>query len=302
MKRACVAAILILGCDGGEAISHGDASSDTAFDDASVDAADALDGGPDAPRFDGGVDATPADAAPDVGRVDASRDAASGFDASGGLVPARGGSSRGTGGGPASGEMRVTSDGISYRLVVPSSYREGTPNGLLVVFSGTEGASTMTMNLRSVGSMVGLADLIYVVLDGPTYFGDGAAGASALDAVRSAYDIDNDRTFLLSESAGTRAGLQLGLDTRQSYFAAYWANDVNAAASPRASAAELGFAPWGNAGPGGDFADANAIVAGMRAAGYRIEEPAPYNGAGSGTHGAPEQFVAALRWFVGRSR
>ena len=100
--------------------------------------------------------------------------------------------------------------------------------------------------------------------------------------------MDNDRTFLLSESAGTSAGLQLGFDLRPSYFAAFWANDVNASATPSRSASALGFAPWGNAGPGGDFADANAIVAGMQSAGYRIAEPAPYGGPGAGTHGASE--------------
>ncbi len=89
-----------------------------------------------------------------------------------------------------------------------------------------------------------------------------------LDAVRANYDVDNDRTWLLSESAGTREGLVLGLDSRQAWFAAYWSNDVNTAATPSRTGSKLGFAPWGNAGPGGDLPNATVIVDGMRAAGY----------------------------------
>ncbi|MCP4499328.1 MAG: hypothetical protein GY822_05095 [Deltaproteobacteria bacterium] len=68
------------------------------------------------------------------------------------------------------------------------------------------------------------------------------------------------------------------------------------------SATEIGFAPWGNAGPGGNFNGANTVVANMRSAGYRISDPAPYDGSGADTHGAPNQFVATLQWFVGKSR
>ena len=152
----------------------------------------------------------------------------------------------------------------------------------------------------------GMGSVIVGILDGSDYFSDGEAGAAdgevMIDDVRSKYDIDNDRTYLLSESAGTTSGLVLGFEVRQSYFAAFWANDVNAAASPGQTAAELGFEPWGNAGPGGDYADANAIVAGMDEAGYRLPSDAPYSGAGSGTHGSTEQFVAAIGFFEGKSR
>ena len=96
--------------------------------------------------------------------------------------------------------------------------------------------------------------------------------------------------------------LSLGFHLRQSYFAAYWANDVNANDAPAKTAAQLGFAPWGQVGPGGDLADANAIVSAMRTAGYRLPTPAPYNGAGSGTHGDPNQFIAAISWFPGKTR
>jgi hypothetical protein len=140
------------------------------------------------------------------------------------------------------------------------------------------------------------------VLDGKQYYGNGSAGATVLDDVRAKYDVDNDRTYLLSESAGTSAGLQLGLGLRQSYFAAYWANDVNASGTPAKTAGELGFAPWGQAGPGGDFPDAEAIVSGMQAAGYRLPNPAPYSGPGSQSHGDTQQFLEAASWFQGKTR
>jgi hypothetical protein len=153
-----------------------------------------------------------------------------------------------------------------------------------------------------VSAYVGTTDFVFAVLDGVQYNGNGQAGATVLDDVRAKYDVDNDRTYLMSESAGTSAGLQLGLQLRQSYFAAYWANDVNTSGTPSKDAAQLCFAPYGNAGPGGDYADANAIVNGMKGADYRTPPPAPYDGPGSGTHGATEQFLAALEWFPGKTR
>jgi hypothetical protein len=219
--------------------------------------------------------------------------------ANGGVVPPFHSSSHGSGGN-AQGGSATTSDGIAYILVPPSSAT--TPTPLMIVFSGVEGGQTMASNVSQAGPALGLSDVMFAVLDGSVYFGQGAAGASVLDDVRAHFDIDNDRTYLLSESAGTSAGLQLGFQLRQSYFAAYWANDVNNQATPSQNATALGFAPFGNAGPGGDDADAQAIVNAMSAAGYRIEQPAPYNGQGSTTHGDPNQFIAALQWFVGRSR
>ena len=115
-------------------------------------------------------------------------------------------------------------------------------------------------------------------------------------------DIDNDRTWLLSESAGTGAGLQLAFHLRPTYFAAFWANDVNTSDTPGQTADDLGFAPWGNAGPGGDYNDANIIVDGMEAAGYRLPADAPYSGTGSNQHGSTEQFLAAVSFFPGKSR
>ena len=208
------------------------------------------------------------------------------------------GSSGGNGGGAANGAPTTTPTGVTYRLIAKGG---PGPHALLLVYSGTEGGATMTANLNQVAPAFGLSAVI-AVLDGMTYNGDAAAGADVLDDVRLAYDIDNDRTTLLSESAGTSAGLKLGFEVRQSYFAAFWANDVNASATPQKTAAELGFAPWGNAGPGGAWAAANAIVGGMKAAGYRSDGPTPYDGPGSGNHGDPNQFIAAVQWLVGKSR
>lgn len=220
----------------------------------------------------------------------------------GALVPPRGASSGGQGGGPAPSGTTINLGSVSYILIVPSGYSAATPTRLMIVYSGTEGATVMASNLRSVAPMSGLSDVIFAVLDGPATFGNGASGVPVLDDVRARYNIDNDRTFLLSESAGTQAGLALGLQLRQSYFAAYWANDVNASASPSKTAAQLGFAPWGNAGPGGQLATAQAIVNGMKTAGYRLPADAPYSGAGSTQHGNTQQFLAAIAFFDGKTR
>ena len=196
----------------------------------------------------------------------------------------------------------MQASGIQYQLVVPASYTAGHATPLLIVYSGTEGGQQMTSNLMQVASFTGTANFIEAVLDGVTYNGNGNAGATVLDAVRAKYDIDNDRTYLLGESAGTTAAEALGFQLRQSYFAAYWANDVNATASPSQTATNLGFAPWGQVGPGGQFATANSIVSSMQAAGYRLPNPAPYAGNGAGTHGDPNQFIAAVSWFPGKTR
>jgi len=280
--------LLLVGCGSGTIYRGGDGAPTDGL--ASVDAA--ADGtvgpGPDAAP---GIDATP------------EPDAAPGPDAqTTGVVPPIGGASGGAGGSTAPSGAWASAGGVDYLIIVPSGYSEAVPNRLMIVYSGTEGAQTMTNNLLQVAGPYGLGDVIFAVLDGVTYYGNGAAGATVLNDVRTRYNVDNDRTFLLSESAGTSAGLQLGLSLRQSYFAAYWANDVNAQAAPTANAASLGFAPWGNAGPGGDFVDANAIVAGMVGAGYRLPADAPYSGPGASTHGDPQQFLAAIAFFNGKSR
>ncbi len=216
------------------------------------------------------------------------------------VTPPLGGSSGGSGGATSVAGAVEQAGSVTYRLIVPAS--PATPTPLLIVFSGTEGGDTMTQNLMSAGSYTQTDGFIEAVLDGVVYNGNGAAGATVLDAVRAAYDVDNDKTYLLSESAGTTAGLSLGFHLRQSYFAAYWVNDVIASDSPAQTAAELGFAPWGQVGPGGDFTDAQSIVNAMKAADYQLPNPAPYNGPGAGTHGDPNQFLAALEFFPGKTR
>ncbi len=218
------------------------------------------------------------------------------------VLPPLKGSSGGKGGASSSSGSLQNAKGTSYIIITPSGYSASTPHPLLMVISGTEGYQVMAQNLRSVASYAGLTGMIFAVLDGKATYNNGQAGADVLDHVRSRYNVENDRTYLLSESAGTRAGLQLGLNLRQSYFAAYWANDVNASATPARKAAQLGFKPWGNAGPGGQYTLANSIVAGMKAAGYRLPAQAPYAGAGAGQHGSTQQFLAAVKFFVGKSR
>ena len=307
----CVSALALAGCSGdGEGDSletllttlpgtTGDGDGD-----GDGDAGDG-DGAPGDGDGDGDGDGAPGDGdgAPGDGDGDGDGDGAPGDgdgdgDGAPGLDPPAGESSGGMGGGAASGSV-MQAGNVSYRLIAPGA---GGPYPLLIVYSGVEGGATMTANLMMVKDFVGAGSFVFAVLDGVTYNGNGAAGATVLDAVRGLYDIDNDRTYLLSESAGTTAGLELGLELRQSYFAGYWANDVNASGTPLLSAAQLGFAPYGNAGPGGNFVDANAIVSGMAAAGYRTPPPAPYDGAGSGTHGDPNQFIAAMQWFPGKTR
>jgi hypothetical protein len=267
--------------------------------DAGGDAA----GGDDAQSGDDAQHSSDAVASDDGGTTqDAASSDASPSDASGGGpgVPPFGGASGGSGGAAGLQGATETAGGVTYNLIVPSS--PAMPSPLLIVYSGTEGGATMTQNLIGVGPSTGTDGFIEAVLDGVTYNGNGMAGATVLDDLRAKYDIDNDRTYLLGESAGTTAALQLGFHLRQSYFAAYWANDVNASDSPGQNASQLLFAPWGQAGPGGDVADAQAIVSAMQAAGYRLPNPAPYSGPGSGTHGDPQQFIAAVSWFPGKTR
>ncbi|MHC4663265.1 MAG: hypothetical protein ACYS8W_16505 [Planctomycetota bacterium] len=219
----------------------------------------------------------------------------------GSLQPPAGESSSGSGGD--TGVSHTTSTGVSYNLIVPGSYSDGSPNELLIVYSGTEGAGMMTQNLMTAGSQY-IGSFICAVLDGPSYRGNGQAGADVLDDVRAGFNIDNDRTCLLGESAGTGGAASLA-NLRQSYFAAYWANDITseiAGWSPAQSASELGFAPHGNVGPGGQTAIAQQVVDAMAAKGYRLPPDAPYSGPGCNSHGDPSQFFAALQFFPGKTR
>ena len=261
--------------------------------------------GGDDQGFDAGAeaasDAPPTDAPSDAAQQkDSSPSDAANDGTTQAGVPPFGGSSKGSGGATSLNGATETAGSITYRLVVPAS--PAKPSPFLLVFSGTEGGATMTNNLIGVGPWTGTDGFIRAVLDGVVYNGDGAAGATVLDDVRAKYDVDDDRTYLLSESAGTTAGLQLGFHLRESYFAAYWVNDVNASDAPGQTAAQIGFAPWGQVGPGGDFTDASTIVSAMQAAGYRLPNPAPYAGAGAGTHGDPNQFIAAVSFFPGKTR
>ncbi len=209
-------------------------------------------------------------------------------------------SSGGSGGSDHPSGSSVQIGGVSTMLLAPSGVSSRSTVPLLMVISGTEGAQGMMSNMTQVAPYFGLGDALIVVLDGRS--ASAVDGASVLDGLRALYDVDNDRTWLLSESAGTRAGLQLAFDERPSWFAAYWANDVNAQDTPTIHADQLGFAPWGNVGPGGDWPDADAIVDGMRAAGWQLPADAPYSGPGSDTHGSTDQFLEAVDFFAGKER
>jgi hypothetical protein len=270
----------------------------TADDDVDADSSDEDTDDADTTTGDGDGDTTTGDGDGDTTTGDGDGDTTTGDGDGDPLVPPAGESSGGMGGGVAAGTPAQAGN-ISYYLIAPGS---AGPYPLMIVYSGVEGAGLMTQNLLMVQEFVGASNFVFAVLDGVTYNGNGDAGATVLDAVRGLYDIDNDRTYLLSESAGTTAGLELGFELRQSYFAAFWANDVNASGGPTMTAAQLGFQPYGNAGPGGDWPDANAIVSAMQAADYRTPPPAPYNGPGSDIHGDPNQFIAAMQWFPGKTR
>jgi hypothetical protein len=241
-------------------------------------------------------DAGTADA-PAPGASDASADAAP----KGNITPPLAGSSKGTGGSVPVNGSEVSAQGVAFRLLVPATYR-GSPTPLLVVYSGVEGALQMMQNLAILGPSTSTNTFIRIVLDGVNLGGNGQAGAVALDAVRANYNIDNDRTYVMGESAGTVGALKLAFRLRQSYFAAYWANDITASDVPAANATTLGFAPFGQVGPGGNATDATAIVKAMKTAGYRLPTVAPYADTGFNVHGSPEQFVAALSFFSGKTR
>ncbi|TET31439.1 MAG: hypothetical protein E3J72_22235 [Planctomycetota bacterium] len=206
--------------------------------------------------------------------------------------PPFGESSNGSGGG-ASGNF----------VLVNESAASGGPTPLLIVYSGNEGAPAMASNLRGYLS----SSIMAVVFDGNQYmYGDsGGDGAAALAQCREKYNIDNDRTYLLGESAGTGGARDLSMQ-RQSYFAAYWANDVEQPISswqaPK-TADELGFKPWGQIGPGGQpLSLLEPIIQRMRDAGYRLDDPSPYAGPGYNKHGDLQQFQAAVSWFNGKTR
>lgn len=214
--------------------------------------------------------------------------------------PPLGASSGGDGGSDSPTPTAVSWGGVDSRLLAPTGSSSGHRVPFLLVISGTEGADAMMNNMKQVTGYAHISDAIVVVLDGQSV--NGAEAATVVDEVRDAYDVDNDRTWLLSESAGTTPGLSVGLNLRQSYFAAYWVNDVNTRDTPAETAEALGFAPWGNAGPGGDTADAEAIVDGMRAAGYQLPDDAPYSGPGSTSHGSSAQFLEAVSFFSDKAR
>jgi hypothetical protein len=242
--------------------------------------------------------------------------------APGQLVPPRGQSSGGTGGpGGLNGTLQRTANGAAeYYLFSPNGYK-GAPTPFLLVFTGVEGAVRQSAGgitsplpgetdfLRIWIPQVGLSNFVIAILDTPAYYQRGIRyealaqlGEQVMDDVRAKYNIDNDRTCLLGQSMGTHAGEAMGFHMRQSYFAAYYLNDVVRVDAPERNAAQLGFAPSSQVGPGGAFNTANQLVANLRAGGYRLPAVAPYNGPGADQHGSPAQLMEAYRFFAGKVR
>ena len=202
-----------------------------------------------------------------------------------------------------------TASGVGYVLIAPAPVAGSAKLPCMIAYSGADGSRAMATALLNLADASRIAGYVIAVLDGRKYnhlgetdYAGGHDGAAVLDDLRAKYDCDNDRTYLFSESAGSAAAFHLGFEIRQSYFAAFWANDIalgELEPAPAARADALHFAPWGNVGPGGALAKAQSIVASMQAAGYRVPPPAPYAGAGADTHGDPTQFAAGLLWIGG---
>ena len=213
-------------------------------------------------------------------------------------VPPFSGSSHGTGGTMPVVGATVAIPGISYRLIAPSS-TGGGPMPFLVFICGVNGCDSMVQTLDYADGISGLEHSVRILAE---HTDSAEAIAAAMDDVRAKYDIDNDRTYLESESAGTLSGIALGFQLRQGWFAAYWLNDLVTSGAPQQTAQQLGFAPWGSAGPGGNFGAAMAVVAAMQTAGYRIPDPPYYNGPGAEMHGNGAQGLASLQFFGGKRR
>ena len=213
-------------------------------------------------------------------------------------------SSHGSGGSDAALTASLRASGVDYLLLAPTGSATGRRRAFLLVIAGAEGASGMMNNLQQVAEYGGIDNALIAVVaaSGTTGALTVDDAAIVLDAVRSSFDVDNDRTWLLSEGTGTRVGLELGLQRRAGYFAAYWANDVDAQAATAQPARALGFAPWGNVGPGGDAPDASAIVAAMQGAGWQTPPDSPYSGSGSTSFGSEQQFLAAVGFFFDKAR
>jgi len=245
---------------------------------------------------------------PGAGDAPGGSDSASGSDSAGDTAlngaladPPLDQSSEGSGGADAALTASLQASGVDYVLLAPTGSAAGHRRAFLLVIAGAEGARGMMNNLQQVAEYGGIDNALIAVVaasDGVT----ASDAAVVLDAVRATFDVDNDRTWLLSEGSGTAVGLDLGLQRRASYFAAYWANDVDAQAVAVQRARTLGFAPWGNVGPGGNSSDANGIVGAMRGAGWQTPTDAPYAGSGSSSFGSEQQFLAAVGFFYDKAR
>lgn len=220
------------------------------------------------------------------------------------IQPPRGASSRGSGGDTAPAGSFVTIGAVQYALIVPNTYRANQPAPLIVVVAGAQGAATLANALLLNAASVGPRGAILAVVDAMIYVDAAGAAAQMLDDVRARYNVDNDRSYLLGDAEGVAAAFELGLQRRQSWFAALWGNDLVAVplSRPARGAAEVGVAPWANVSPGGLTAFARQVVAALREGGYRLPQDAPYGGSGATTRGSVATQQAALRFFADKVR
>lgn len=220
------------------------------------------------------------------------------------IQPPRSASSRGSGGGTAPTGSFVTVGAVQYALIVPSAYRATQATPLVIVLAGAQGAAALSNALLLNAASVGPSGAIIAVVDALLYVDAAGAAAQMLDDVRARYNVDNDRTYLLGDAEGVAAAFELGLQRRQSWFAALWGNDLVAVplSRPARSAAEVGVAPWANVSPGGLTVFARQVIAALRAGGYRLPDDAPYGGSGAATRGSAAAQQAALRFFANKVR
>ncbi|MBK8480756.1 MAG: hypothetical protein IPL40_06235 [Proteobacteria bacterium] len=220
------------------------------------------------------------------------------------IEPPRAGTSRGSGGGASPAGGFVSVGAVQYVLIVPSGYRSTQATPLVIVVAGSQGATSLASALLLNTASVGPSGAILAVVDSQLYLDAAGAAAQMLDDVRARYNIDNDRTYLLGDAEGVAAAFELGLQARQSWFAALWGNDLVAVplSRPARSAAQVGVAPWANISPGGLTAFAIEVLAALRQGGYRLPEDAPYSGRGATTRGSAAAQQAALQFFANKVR
>ena len=111
-------------------------------------------------------------------------------------------SSEGSGGADAALTASLQASGVDYLLLAPTGSAVGHRRPFLLVIAGAESARGMMNNLQQVAEYGGIDNALIAVVaasDGVT----ASDAAVVLDAVRASFDVDNDRTWLLSDTVGS---------------------------------------------------------------------------------------------------